>query len=67
MSGQHSSYLKMARAQGKVDRLDSELEGLWQQQLRVHHVRPWVRNLVFLAGRKLELDFAWPDVLAVTP
>lgn len=55
-----ATLLKLARAQGKLDRVDSAIEALFAQQLRAHKVRPWVRNHVFIPGRRLELDFAFP-------
>jgi very-short-patch-repair endonuclease len=56
-----ANYLRMARAQGKVDeRMDSALEAEFALQMRVSKFPPWVRNHQFLEGSKKELDFAWP-------
>lgn len=57
-----NGYLRMARAQGKVGRIDSGLEATFAQQLRVLKVPTWQRNYQFLADRALEIDFAWPHV-----
>jgi very-short-patch-repair endonuclease len=56
----YKSPLQLARAQGKVDRLDSALEATFAQQLRAEGLPAAERNYVFLPDRKLELDFAWP-------
>lgn len=56
-----AGMLKLAQAQGKVGRIDSPIEALFAQQLRAFRVRAWVRNHVFIPGRKLEIDFCWPD------
>jgi very-short-patch-repair endonuclease len=56
------SFLAIARAQGKVDRVDSRLEAMLAQQLRAAHAPAWTRNHLAIPGRKLEIDFAWPAV-----
>lgn len=59
-----SDLVKLARAQGKLpDRLDSEIEALFAQQLRAAQAPPYVRNYAeAIPGRKLEVDFAWPEL-----
>lgn len=57
-----NALLKMARAQGKVDRIDSPIEALFAQQARAEHLPPWERNFIFLPDRKFELDWAWPRI-----
>jgi very-short-patch-repair endonuclease len=63
-SGGHAkSFLRIARTQGKVARVDSKIEALFSQQLRVDRAPDWDRNFKFLAPeRDLELDFAWPRI-----
>jgi hypothetical protein len=57
-----NSFLRMARTQGKVERLDSAIEAQFAQQLRIEHAPPWERNVVFLPDRRLEIDFGWKDI-----
>jgi very-short-patch-repair endonuclease len=54
------SFLQMARAQGKVGHVDSEIEATLAQQLRAAKVEPWERNYRALPDSKMEVDFAWP-------
>lgn len=62
MSAKPRSMLQLARAQGKVGRVDSAIEAEFAQQLKAEHVPAWIRNFRFLEaiGRKHELDFCWP-------
>lgn len=41
-------------------RRDSRIEAEFALQMRGLKFPPWKRNLVFLEGRKFELDFSWP-------
>lgn len=54
------SFLNLARAQGKVGRIDSAIEATLALQLRDAKLPPWERNYQAIPGRKLETDFAWP-------
>ena len=58
----HVTPLQLARAQGKVDRIDSAIEAQFAQQARAEGLPQWQRNHVFLPDRRLEFDFAWPAV-----
>ena len=45
-----------------VEREQSDIEAMFALQLRTTDIPTPVRNCVFLTDRKLELDFAWPDL-----
>ena len=62
MNVKPKTLLQHARAQGKVDRIDSRIEATLAQQLRAEHFPPWTRNHLFMAPeRKFELDFCWAE------
>lgn len=50
-----------ARRRGRCRMGPSPIELMFAQQLAVLEIPAPARNLVFLPGRKFELDFAWPD------
>jgi very-short-patch-repair endonuclease len=55
------SLLSIAQEQGKVGRVDSEIEARLDLMLHVAKVPPFIRNYVgAVPGRKVEVDFAWP-------
>lgn len=54
--------VQLAREQMKIERIDSVLEATFALQARAEKFPPWVRNFVFLPDRRLEIDFAWPDL-----
>lgn len=56
-----SGAIKGVRVRPWVGRMDSPIEAKFDQGIRALKFPPWERNLVFLEGRKFELDFAWPQ------
>ena len=66
---------KNKQARGRLDKIQiaedstpprpkvSKLELRFDQQLEQHKLPPHVRNYFFIAGRDLELDYAWPERL----
>lgn len=55
--------LQLARAQGKVERLDSPIEALFAQQLRAYKAPAHERNYRgAIPGRELEMDFAFVPI-----
>lgn len=41
--------------------MESTIEATFELGIRALKFPPWERNLVFLEGRKFEIDFAWPQ------
>lgn len=53
------SPLQLARAQGKVGRVDSAIEAMFAQHWRAERMPDYVRNYAgAIPGRALEIDFA---------
>jgi len=51
----------LQKATGEVVRKESAIEVMFAQQIHLLKLPAPKRNYLFMPGRKLELDFAWPD------